>query len=197
MPRPASACPSRWDRAGSGRQAACRHRCLDHQRSRCRDVICRSLSARRLPCCARRGARYARSVATLGGQLRRSRGSCGATRPRAVAVWPIVPPRHNGTPSERPDDRKPRSLQPTTDCGPMFRKGSPAWSPRSMAVRSVGPSCRGGSGGMSPGSIAAGPAPGIRSRLPGTFGSTSRMTRPCASATRPFTSRCMCRAEAR
>ena len=48
------------------------------------------------------------------------------------------------------------------------------------------PSFLGRAAGMAHERIGDGPGPGARSRLPGGCGSTSRTTRRCASATRPF-----------
>ena len=123
----ARVCPRRWEHGGSERQAACHHRPLRHHRSCCPGDTCRSPSGRSLRSSMPRAPGCGRSPGTWGGRDRRSRVSCAATLPRAVASWIIGPPRLSGMPNGRLGGRSQRSWRSTWRCGRMCRIGWPAW----------------------------------------------------------------------
>jgi hypothetical protein len=90
--------------------------------------ICRLRSGRSLRSCARRPLAFAGSPVVSGGQPRRSRGWCAATRQCGAAAWSIGPLRLSGTPSERHGVRSRQSWRATQRCGHMCRIGSLARS---------------------------------------------------------------------
>ena len=159
--------------------------------------ICRLRSARRLRCCGPRAAGCGRPPDGWDETHRRSRVNCGATRPRAAAVSSIGPRRRSGMPSERPAVQSVRSWLRTRPCGSTFRTG---WLARLLAragPRFAGRTSLGKDAGTGAGSIAGGPGRGAPSRLPDGCGSTFLAMRRCASAPRPSTRRCTCKAAAR
>jgi len=186
---------------GFGRRAACHHQRLRHGRSsRPGDTGCLR-SGRSLRSCACRGV-PGRGVRGRGGRGRgvrgrRSRGSCGATPPPAAAAWSIGPRRRSDTPSGPPAARRWRSWRPTRCCGATWRSGLPAsLSPR-VGPHFLGRPCPGRAAGTGGGRTGGGLRRGARSRLPIACGGISPVTRRCASATRPSTRRCSCKAGVR
>ena len=83
------------------------------------------------------------------------------------------------------------SWRSTSRCGGTCWTGSPVSSSPRTARRCAGPSCRGRVAGMGDGRIDGGPRPGARNRSLAACGSTSLTMRPCASAPKPSTRRCI------
>ena len=137
------------------------------------------------------------SLAGSGGRHRRSPVSCGATPPPEAAVWSIVRRQRNGTPSDPLAAQSRRSLRSTRPCESMWRNGwlASSW-PRAGRPFPARP-CAGKDVGMDHGRTGGGQRPGARSRSPAACRSTSRTTRPCASAMKPSIKRCSFKVEAR
>ena len=101
------------------------------------------------------------------------------------AYPPLCPPSEGGRAG---DQRAAAALR----AGPARRSHH---RPEQAAVH--GPVVPSKAAGMGDGRTGAGPGPGARNRSPAACGSTSLTMRPCASATKPFTRRCTCKAEER
>ena len=138
-----------------------------------------------------------RSPVARDGRHRRSRASCGATRRRGAATWITGQPPRSGMRSGRRAVRSGRSSRRMRRCGPMCGNGSPGPSSLRAALRCLGRPCPGRDADTGLGSTDAGRGRGARSRSPSACGSTSRMTRACASATRRSTRRFTCKAGVR
>ena len=107
---PRLGCPLRWERDGSAKLVGCRP-CLW---GRCRAVICRLLSGKRSPFSMLRVLGCGRSAAGLTVHLRRSRGSCAATRRLVIGMWSIGQRLLSGTRTGVPAARRSPSWLPTT-----------------------------------------------------------------------------------
>src|SRR5687767_6774225 len=127
----------------------------------------------------------------------RSRASCVATLPHAAAVWRTGPQPRNGMLTDPPAVRSRPSWRSTSRCGATCRTGALVSSAPRTARRCTGPSCRGRAAGAGDGRTGAGPRPGARNRSPAACGLTSPRMRPCASATKPSTRPCTCKAAGR
>jgi hypothetical protein len=122
-------------RDGLAGRAACHHRIWRREHGRPRGAIWRSPSARRSRCFALKATDCGRSPGGLTVADRRSRASCGGTRPPAPAAWGIEPPLPNGVRNGLADDRARRSPNAVTICAAMSRMASSA----QLRVPTVGP----------------------------------------------------------
>ncbi len=109
MRRLGPVCRRLSEQDGSERRAACHQQCLDDWQSRRLDDTCRLPNGRDLRSCVCRASAYGRSPGKWGGRRQQSRGSCGATRPRAAAGCSIGPLSRNGMRSGRRGVRSGRS----------------------------------------------------------------------------------------
>lgn len=176
---------TRWFR----RPEACQLRIWHLLRRRRLGAICAWRSAKRSHCSWRRASASARLRAVWAAQRRRFRERSVATPPPDQAGSTAGRPRPSGMPRARPGVRRPPGWRRTRLCISICRTGSRARSrvptDRSSSVRRQPESV----GDTDGGNRAGGPWPGALSRYPAACGSTSRETRPCGSATRPFTGR--------
>src|SRR4051794_2402327 len=196
-PRAARVYRRREGHGGFGRRGGCHQRRLRPRRSRSPGDTCRSRSGRRLRYVARRARGYGRWPADWGGRPRRSRGSCAATRRHVAVAWTTGQQPRSGTLNGPPAARSQRNWRPTRPCRHMCRTGWPGWSLPRVGLPFAGRSCPGRAAGKGVGRTGSGPRRGARSRSPSGCGSTFPAMKQCASATRPSTRHCTCRAGAR
>ena len=166
--------------AGSGRRGDVTQVACAISEATLRAVLC-SLNARRSRCRAQGqgireiACRLGRAALTISRELRRNAATRGGgpqyrARPRS------------GMLSGWPDARRGRSLRPPRRRGRRAGALSGGRDPGGPAV--VGRLWPGRAAGTGVGSTAGGPSRGARSKPLGACGSTSLVTRPCASATR-------------
>ena len=130
------------------------------------------------------------------GPRRRSRVNCVAMPRRGVGDWTIGRCRRSGTPSAPRAAPKSRSWSRSRRCARMSKRGWPASFRHRAPDRFAAPASAGPAVVRAVGSTGDGRPPGVPRRLRIGSCSTSRMTHRCASATKRFTRRCMCKAVA-
>src|SRR5215207_7246122 len=128
-----------------------------------------------------------RAASTISRELRRN----AATRSGGLEYRATTAQWHAERAGRRP---KRPSWRSTRHCGVTCRSGWPAWSSPRAGPRCPARSCPGRVAGTGAGRTDAGPEREARSRLPSACGSTFPTMRRCASATRPSTRRCTCKA---
>jgi hypothetical protein len=128
-----------------------------------------------------------RSASTISRELRRN----AATRSGGLDYRATT---SSGMPNGPPGARSQRSLRSTRRCGRMCRIGWPALSSRPAGLQFLGRRSSGKVADTDLGRSGVGLRRGARSRLLIACGSTFPMMRRCASATKPSTSRFMCKA---
>ena len=124
------------------------------------------------------GRRLGRSASTISRELRRN----AATRSGGLEYRATTAQWHAERSARRPKPTK-LALNTTLRTYVEERLAGVVVAPSGVPV--PGPAVPGRAAGMASDRIGDGPGPGARNRLPGACRSTSRTTRPCASATKP------------
>ena len=193
-PRLGPGCRQPWGHGGSGGRAACHHHISRRRRSRCPGALCRLPSGgdRDLARTTAWGARdrppaQARAVHDL---ARAAPQRCHAQRRSGVPshdrAW------HADRSARRPKSAKLAINEPLRRYV-QDRLAGMVVAPNGAAVHGPIVPWKGRRHGRRQ-DRRAGLPPGARNRSPAACGSTSLTMRPCASATKPSTKRCTCKA---